>query len=179
MINGEKVAGVSIIELDEGIDTGPILAETTFPISATDTIATLHNKANASFAILMIHVLHSFEAGPISSRPQDEYTACYWHQRSDSDGHLRATALTVVEADRFVRALGEPYPGAFVYLNGARVRLYEASQTSFKLRGVAGRVCYVQGDGPYLVLTDGAIRLDRYEIEGHPDLRLRAGDLVS
>lgn len=178
MINGEIEAGISVIEVDEGIDTGAILSEARLPIGATDTIATMHEHANKKFPELVLNVLTSLENNSLVPRKQDEAKACYWHQRQDADGYLRLDRLNVEEVDRFIRALTRPYPGAFGFVDGKKVRLLKASRTNMRMQGTLGRICFIQKQGPYLVCRDGALLLEEYLFEGDVDRRLRHGDYI-
>ncbi len=171
MINGETVAGVSVTRVDDGIDTGPLLSEATFPIGPRDTIADLHRWANDLFPDLVLDAITQLERDASAGRVQDEAGARYWHQRSDNDGQLHPAHMNAVEVDRVVRALTRPYPGAFAYRGDTRVRIFAASVPDLTLCGVPGRVCWIQGRGPYLVCADRAIEIEDYVIEGVDMLR--------
>lgn len=158
MINGESIAGCSVVRVDEGIDTGAILAEGTFPISERDSIGDLHDRANELFPDLTLQAIAGVEAGEQGS-PQDEANASYWHQRNDDDGLLHWGRLSATEACRLVRALSHPYPGAFTYLNGKKLRIFSATIPKIAIRGVPGRVIWLQGTGPHVVCRDRAILL--------------------
>jgi methionyl-tRNA formyltransferase len=175
ILNGEPVAGISVIRLDEGIDTGDVLAEAEIVISSEDTIADVHARANELFPDLTVRVIARLEQGLIAGRKQNEDEACYWHQRNDGDGHIAWDALNATDASNFVRAITRPYPGAFAYCEGARVRLYEAGVPPLMIRGAPGRVCYVQRIGPYVACRDRAILVGDYEFEGDTSARLRHG----
>jgi methionyl-tRNA formyltransferase len=114
-----------------------------------------------------------------AGRIQDAGTACYWHQRSDADGKLDVARLSAIEVDRMVRALTRPYPGAFFHAGGRKVRVFAAQIPDLALRGVAGRICWIEGRGPYLVCADRAILITDYLIEDEPAQRLRHGEHVN
>ncbi len=178
MINGEKTIGITVLRVDNGIDTGPVVAEANFLIGPRDTIAEVHNQANGLFPDLVVKAISQVEENPDSGRVQNESAACYWHQRNDSDGRLNFAAMTAIQIDRMVRALSPPYPGAFAYLGDRKVRLFRALIPDFALRGCPGRVCYIQGRGPYVVCSDRAILLEKHAIEGDATARLRHGDVL-
>ena len=117
IINGEDKAGISIIKVDENIDTGPILAQSQINIEKKDTIADLHNKVNKIFPEILTKVLSDIELNKVKLKKQNNKNAIYWHQRRDQDGHLKFEKMTANEAERFVRALTFPYPGAWSYLD--------------------------------------------------------------
>ena len=179
LINGESTAGISVIRMDAGIDSGPVLAEASFPIRPCDTIADLHREANLRFPRLVLDAVASLERDAGAGRAQDAGAACYWHQRSDADGKLDVTRLSAAEVDRMVRALTRPYPGAFFHAGGRKVRVFAVTVPDLMLRGVPGRICWIERRGPYLVCADRAVLITDYLIEGEPAQRLRHGQHVN
>ena len=175
MLNGETEAGLSIIQMDAGIDTGDILAEQVFPIHIFDTISNIHQKANEHFASLTVSVLDAMGSGALVAQRQDETRACYWHQRSDDDGHLELRSGSAESVLRFIRATTKPYPGAWAIWKGRRVRLFAAEIPMTVIRGTPGRIMYLQGEGPFLMCADRAILLTQYEVEGDGVARLAHG----
>jgi methionyl-tRNA formyltransferase len=178
LINGESSAGISVIRMDAGIDSGPVLAEASFPIRSSDTIADLHGEANRRFPPLVLDAVAMLERDTAAGRAQDDAAACYWHQRSDADGKLDVARLSAAAADRMVRALTRPYPGAFFHADGRKVRVFAARIPDLVLRGAPGRICWIEGRGPYLVCADRAVLVTDYLIEGEPAQRLRHGEYV-
>ena len=165
MINGEVAAGISVVRVDEGIDTGEVLAEAEIPIGATDTIADLHKAANERFAALALEVVAGLERGHCPGRPQDEAAAAYWHQRNDGDGRIRWHSQSAKQIFDLVRATTRPYPGAFSKWRERTVRIYAASLSGPVICGVPGRVLFLQGKGPYVVCRDRAILVESLEVE--------------
>lgn len=178
IINGEKTAGVSVLYVDQGIDTGPILANAEIPIGDTDTIADLHSRANVIFPELVVQVLEGLDRGTLEPRPQDESHAQYWHQRRDVDGRLDFRTCSAQAAQRQIRALTRPYPGAWAMCGDSRIRFFKAEIPKIPLRGSPGRVCFLQGAGPFVVCRDHAIKLTEYEIEDDPAGRLHQGQFL-
>ena len=175
IINGETMAGISIIDMDEGIDTGDVLAEAEFPIGPEDTIADLHAHANTLFPELLLRVIAGLETGEITRRTQDPTKAVYWHQRNDNDGMIDWCNMTATEVHNLVRALTRPYPGAFTCWNNSRARIFSTSLPTQSIRGVPGRVCYIGGQGPYVVCRDRAVLIKEYEVEGEGRAKLSHG----
>jgi methionyl-tRNA formyltransferase len=178
LMNGEDEAGISVIRADKGIDTGPVLVERMFPIGRDDTIADLHTRANSLFPNMVLEALNLVETGH-NGRQQAELASQYWHQRSDADGQIDFCRMTAIEVDRMVRALTRPYPGAWSKSEGQRVRIFEARLPELVLRGSPGRICYMQGNGPYVVCSDRAILVTDYLVEGDKQMRLRHGTYLS
>ncbi len=164
MIMGEAEAGISVLRVDAGIDSGPLLAEARIPIADGDTIATLHDKANAAFPGLVLAAIAALERGE-TGIPQDAARAAYWHQRADADGRLCPARTTAAEALRFIRALTRPYPGAWLEVTGRIVRVFAARHAAPQVRGTPGRIVRVGGGGPFLICRDGALQLTDWAAE--------------
>lgn len=166
IINGESEAGISVIRIDEGIDTGEILAEARFPIGLNDTIADVHEHANYLFPKLVLEVVERFDRNDTSGRAQDHAKACYWHQRNADDGRIYWRKMTARQVHDLIRALDPIYPPAFAFCQGHRVFFRRSQLEGRALRGVPGRVCYLQGKGPYVICKDHAILVTSHEVEG-------------
>lgn len=174
LINGEDQAGISVLHADAGIDTGPVLASGFIPIDSTTTIADLHSQANAMFPRLVLDAIASIEAGTTGAE-QLNSCASYWHQRNDADGKLDIRSMTARQVNLFVRALSQPYPGAWCIYEEEVLRIFSVEVPEFDLRGVPGRICFIQGHGPYVVCADRAVLLTDYKLEDQKNVRLRHG----
>ncbi len=173
IIAGERMAGVSVIRVDDGIDTGNVLAEALIPITAQMTIADLHDAANQVFPDLVLDVLARLAQGNLQERVQNPDDAVYWHQRNDADGRIDWHRMTARQVHDLVRGLTRPYPGAFTFLDGQRIRVFATSIPEFHLKGVPGRVCHIGGQGILVVCADRAIRILDYASD--PGIRLSHG----
>ncbi|MDA8766467.1 formyltransferase family protein [Candidatus Pelagibacter bacterium] len=176
IINGETKAVISVIKVEEGIDVGQVLQDQNILINTSSTIGDLHDQANKLFPQLVINIIDKFDkTGKFSGRIQNEKNAVYWHQRNDDDGHINFKKLEVNQANRLVRALTKPYPGAWAFFEKKKVRIFSTEFPRFDLRGVPGRICYVQNQGPYIICKDKALLIKEYLIENYPDMRLKHG----
>jgi methionyl-tRNA formyltransferase len=165
MINGETEAGISVIRVDTGIDTGPVLAAATIAIAPDDTIAELHAKANKLFPQLVTDVVDGLEQGDLAEVEQDNGEAVYWHQRRDEDGLIDWRNTEAKQVYDLVRSVTHPYPGAFTYWGERRVRIFACTVPDAIIKGTAGRVCQLQGEGPFIVCADRAILASEVVIE--------------
>jgi len=175
IINGETSIGISVLRVDEGIDTGDILAECSFDLGPDDDIAKVHSRANSLFPDLVLQVLSRFDGGEFDGTPQRPDEGYYWHQRNESDGHIHWSGMNAQEVHNLVRAITRPYPGAFCYSGHDKVRLLRTELPAMQVRGVPGRVCFLQGRGPYVVCREGAVLVTEHAIEGVKNGRLRHG----
>lgn len=166
MINGEATAAISVVRMDEGIDTGEVVAEAEIPIGELDTIADLHRRANALWPELLLGAIAKLEKGTLKGRAQDDARACYWHQRAPEDGRIDWANMTARQVHDLVRALSPLYPPAFTFWGDRRVAIAASRVPTDVLRGVPGRVCYARGQGPFVVCRDRAVLLSEHHVEG-------------
>ncbi|MBM3558493.1 MAG: hypothetical protein FJX53_01065, partial [Alphaproteobacteria bacterium] len=175
MINGEKSAAISVIRVDAGIDTGDVLAEAEFPIRPRDTIADLHERANALFPALVVDVISRFARGETVGRAQDPALGRYWHQRNDADGRIDWQRMTAAQVDALVRAVTRPYHGAHTTHAGSKLRVFAVEIPPVAIHGVPGRVVHLQRTGPYVVCADQAVLLIDFATEDGARPRLPTG----
>jgi methionyl-tRNA formyltransferase len=123
IIKGETRTGITIMQMDEGMDTGAVLAQDSIPIDPRDTTGTLTEKLSQIGSWLVVDSLSRIEAGEISPVPQDPAKATYAPLLKKEDG-LIDWELTAAEIHNRVRGLS-PWPGAFSFLNGAMVKVLE------------------------------------------------------
>jgi methionyl-tRNA formyltransferase len=169
IINGEKIAGVSIHRVSPGLDSGNILFQETIPIGDGDTVTTLYERLNAIQRRALGDTVERFLAG-FEGEPQDESQATYCCTRLPEDGEIDWSGATP-EIDRLIRALAAPYPGAFTWFEGRRLIVWEAAPIHGGPRFVGrvpGRVVAVsKSEGSVDVLTgDGALRLFEVQPDG-------------
>lgn len=173
IINGEAQAGISVIRMDAGIDTGPLLGADAFDIPIGATIAEMQALADTRFADLTARCVAGLADGSLTERQQSG-EAGYWHQRNEADGRIDFSRMSAQQVHDLVRAITRPYPGAFAFHGRQLVRFWRVSLADLPLRGVPGRVVRVQGKGPYIVCRDGAILAEEIEV-GDGSERLRSG----
>lgn len=122
VIRGEAMSGVSIMRVEEGLDTGAVASQATEPISATDTAGTLSDRLSSLGARLLVSTLPKIIEGSISLTPQDDAAATLAPPLEKTDGQLdfRQTATEVCARARGV----DPWPGAFGVLEGEMAKLF-------------------------------------------------------
>lgn len=118
--------GVTLFKLDAGVDTGDILDQVEIPLSASVTATQLYAAVNEAHVALIKSTLPKLVAGLIEPREQDHGTATVWEGRSPEDGRLDL-AGSVLDAERLVRAVTRPYPGAFIERNGRCLIIWRAA----------------------------------------------------
>lgn len=124
IINGETTGGLSIIFVDEGVDTGDIIAKTTFPIEYTDTIKEVVDKSLVLFPPMLLSVLKQFAVGTVEHQSQPQ-GGKYWRKRRPEDGYFDPGQMTAKQVYDWVRSLTKPYPGAFTNYQGKKITIWK------------------------------------------------------
>ncbi len=154
IIKGLPETGVTLFKLDDGVDTGPILAQEKLAVAPDETAGTLYERVVEAHRRLIRRVWAGLLADSIRPEPQDETRATEWPARSPEDGRI-TSAMTVAEADRLVRAVTHPYPGAFWDgSDGRRLLVWAGSREG--------------ADGVGIPLVDGTYRATEYEWRSAP-----------
>ena len=123
IINGEKVSGVTTMQMDKGLDTGDMLLKEEVAIEPKETYETYHDKLSVVGAELLIKTLDGLEAGTITPVKQEGDT-CYASMIDKSLGNLDFTR-PAVELERLMRGL-DPAPAAYSFLDGKLLKLFGA-----------------------------------------------------
>ena len=168
ILAGDGDTGVTIMAMDAGLDTGPVVATERLPLDGRETAAGLEARAAAAGAALLDRTLAPWLAGTVRAIPQDNAVATLTRPLRREDGRLDGRE-SAAQAERRVRALG-PWPGTFVELGGTgRLAVLAASQAP-SLRGDrpgtlvpdAGADAGADGeaDGIALATSEGRLRLE-------------------
>lgn len=115
--------GVTLFQLDAGVDTGPILAQREIALTPSTDAASLYHAVDAAHADLMRGVFPDLVADAVTPRPQDEAGATEWPGRTPEDGRIDRQG-SVRAAERLVRATTRPYPGAFTEVDGKTITIW-------------------------------------------------------
>ena len=124
LLAGDRETGVSIMQMDAGLDTGPVLAQRRMPVAATDDAGTLHDKLAALGAEAIVEVLGELEAGRLRPVAQPREGVTYAPKLDKREGLVDWTR-SAAELERVVRAF-RPAPGAFTLLDQEPLKLWRA-----------------------------------------------------
>ena len=124
ILAGDDFTGVSIMLLDKGLDTGPILARAQIPVSAQDTSGSLTAKLSQMGARLLQDVLPRWLRGELTPQPQNEAEATYSSPITKGEGEVD-WRLPAIDIWRRVRAF-QPWPGCYTGWRGRRLEIIEA-----------------------------------------------------
>jgi methionyl-tRNA formyltransferase len=165
ILAGDAQTGISLMRLEEGLDTGPVYVRRAVPIGARDTAGDLHDRLAEVGAALLAEWLDEIVAGRLAAETQDDSLATYAALIKKEDGAIdwRRPAL---EIDRQIRAM-TPWPGAFSSWRGRRLKILAACPDAGHISagGRPGQV--IEADGGAAVVTgQGAIQLQRIQLAG-------------
>lgn len=148
ILKGLAETGVTLFQLDEGVDSGPILMQLRIPIEPRETATTLYAKVVAAHGTLMRRAWPELIARRLQGRPQDDSAATVWPGRTPADGRLDHR-MSAEEMDRLVRATTRPYPGAFWYDGSRIVRVWSGRIAQPGAPTPAGAIRLTSSDGAF------------------------------
>jgi methionyl-tRNA formyltransferase len=168
ILQGDEVTGVTIMMMDKGLDTGPILTQRMAPIMVEDTAGSLTTRLAEIGAQLLLETIPQWLDGKIKPQPQSETGASYTRIITKEDGKVDWT-LTALELWRRIRAY-DPWPGCYAIWEGKRLRIIEAVALPGGRYEEAGKVVVLpKGSGEVAVgvqARDGILGLARVQLEG-------------
>lgn len=155
ILAGDRETGVTIMQMDAGLDTGATLLAQAVPIAADDNAQTLHDKLAVTGARLLLRTLQE-QPQPVA---QDDACATYAAKISKAEAHVDWTR-PAVEIDRLIRAFN-PAPGACTTWNGQVLKIWRAEPAVAAAGSdtAAGTVVQADGDGVAVATGTGTIRL--------------------
>jgi methionyl-tRNA formyltransferase len=165
LLAGDRVTGITIMQMDKGLDTGPILLQEEVPIARDATTADLSAGLAAVGRRLMLVALDGVANGRIVPRPQPESGVAYAPKIRREEGRLD-WRLGSVELERQVRTF-DPWPGAFFEANGERIRVHAAIDLPGPAGGIPGTVL---DDRLTVACGEGVLRLLRLQRSGRAPL---------
>ena len=166
ILAGDEFTGVSIMLMDEGMDTGPVLVRAQVPVSPQDTTGLLMSKLSLVAARLLQEVLVRWLRREINLRPQNEAEATYCSQITREDGEID-WHLPAIEIWRQVRAFN-PWPGSYTTWRGKQIKILEALTLPSEENMAVGQVAALSGgEAPLGIGTgDGVLGVLEVQMEG-------------
>lgn len=164
IIDGEKLTGITIMQMDEGLDTGDMLFKSVVEISDDDTADSLHDKLAACGASLIVDALDAIEKGDIHPVKQDNENATYAKMLSKALGHIQYSK-PAEQIALLVRGLNS-WPGTYSFINGKSLKIWEVKVLDEDATGAPGTV--VSADNGRLIVNteDKQLELLTVQLEG-------------
>ncbi len=162
IIDGEEETGVTIMQMNAGLDTGDMLYKKRIAIENTDNYETLHDKLMVVGGEAIVEALPLLEAGKLTPEKQDDTLSCYARLIDKQMGRLDFTKEAVV-LDRLIRGV-TPWPSAFTSYQGKQLKVWRAEPVEGA--GVPGSILSVDKDAFSVACGSGALRILEVQLEG-------------
>ena len=186
ILHGDTWSGVTIMRMDAGVDTGPILAQRSQGINPEDTAGDLLERLAGQGADLLIHTLRRLENGLIEPLPQGDQGAVYAPKLTKTLSAVRWDR-DLVTVHNQIRAL-QPWPGTMTYLGETILKVTESKPKSFRAAGrKPGTVLAIEPEGLVVACGEGALLLTGLQVPGKRPLpvaeflrgfEIRVGDVL-
>ena len=155
---GDAESGVCIMQMDEGLDTGPVLHTVRLPLDDDETGGSLHDKLAASGAGALLECVRRLADGsPPVAVPQPDEGACYAHKLHKSEARINWKD-TAVEIERRIRAFN-PWPVAWCQVGGDRTRVWSAAVAGDASGHAPGTILSADKTGIDVATGNGVLRL--------------------
>lgn len=176
LLAGDRETGISIMRMEAGLDTGPVLLQEAFAINPDDTAQTLHDRLAGLGARMIVQALEALAQGGLTARTQPELGVTYAQKLIKAEARINwsSSAETI---DRGIRAFN-PFPGAHSILKGTELKLWRAVATSRPNQAglTPGRVLQITSHGITVACGQGA--LDLLELQRPGGKRLPVAEFL-
>ena len=174
VINGEKESGVTIMQMDEGLDTGDMIDKVVVPLAQDETGGSLFDKLSQAGARLCVKVLKDLEEGKaVREKQPEESTTAYASMISKKMGEVNWNE-SAKSIEQLIRGLN-PWPSAYTKLQGKTLKLWKAeAQKENVPEGVPGEVVKVERDTFCIQTGDGILKIEEVQLEGKKRMRADA-----
>ena len=164
LINGEIETGVTIMLLDEGMDTGDMLLQEKLPLMPTDTVVTLHDRLAQNGARLLGKALDGLGSAGWKRIPQDHAKATYAPLLKKEDGLIQ-WQKSAREIHNQIRGMN-PWPGCFTYFNGKLLKVFAVEVGEQHAKETPGSIVEISEKGIAVATGTGALILKEIQLEG-------------
>lgn len=161
---GDKESGITIMQMNAGLDTGDILQLASTPISNKDSGGDLHDRLAEIGATAILDVLNDLDSDHLKPAVQDDVLATY-AQKLDKKEAIINWQNSATEVERLIRAFN-PWPGAFTYLNDKPLRVFQADILTESSDQEAGTVIACDKKGIDISCGEGTLRLLKLQPSG-------------
>lgn len=165
IIDGEKKTGVTIMQMNAGLDTGDMLYKKEVDISDEDTFETLHDKLMIVGGEAVTEALDLLEGGELVPEKQDDSLSCYASLIKKEMGELDFDSKTAEELDRLVRGMN-PWPSAYTYFRRKQLKIWKAKPVGNSTQAEPGCVAGVTKDFIEVSAKEGTLLIYELQLEG-------------
>jgi methionyl-tRNA formyltransferase len=172
VINGEEKSGVTIMQMDEGLDTGDILLQEEIPLEANETGESLYNKMAKLGGTLLVKALPMIEAGTLTPIKQDDEASTYASMLKKEMGNIDWN-MPADKIERLVRGLNS-WPGAYTFMNGKMLKIWASAVADKPVQGAPGTVAGTDKMAIYVNCKDSVLALTEVQYEGKKRMATQA-----
>ncbi len=174
IIEGEKETGITIMQLDAGVDTGDMLYRKKLEIAKTDTFETLHDKLKDLGGEAIVEAFALLAEGKLVAEKQEESQSSYYSLITKDMGKIDFSKPVEV-IDRLIRGMN-PWPSAYTSYHGKQLKIWKAEPVTDCQAGEAGTICAVGKDYLDVICGTGVLRIRELQLEGKK--RMSAHDFL-
>lgn len=165
VINGDKESGVTIMQMDEGIDTGDMMDKVVVPIAEDETGGSLFDKLSEAGAKLCVKVLKDLEEGrAVREKQPKESTTAYASMIDKRMGEID-WCKRAKEIEQLIRGLN-PWPSAYTRTQGKMLKLWKAKVLDETTDKQAGEIVRIERDGICVQTGEGVLKICELQLEG-------------
>lgn len=159
---GDAESGVTVMQMEAGLDTGPMLLKVNTPITADDTGGSLHDRLAGLGSNAVVEAVAALEAGTLQGEVQDDSLATYAHKLNKDEARLD-WQRPAVALERQIRAF-HPWPICHSTLDAAPVKVHAARCAEGQ--GTPGQIIHASKDGLEVACAEGSLMLSRLQLAG-------------
>ena len=171
IINGEEKTGVTIMQMDAGVDTGDMLFKSEVAIAPEDTYASLQDKLARAGADLIVPALAAVEKGEVKPEHQNASDSSYVGMIDKSMGQIDF-ARPAAETARLIRGLN-PWPSAYTSYKGKKLKIWEVSPCEEQAEGEPGMVKKLDKEAIYINTGEGVLKVTQLQLEGKKRMQVK------
>ncbi|MCX6795337.1 MAG: methionyl-tRNA formyltransferase [Candidatus Falkowbacteria bacterium] len=165
ILNGDKETGVTIMRMEAGLDTGPILEQFTISLHGTETLEDLHDAVAALANKVLPTALKDYLVGKLVARAQDDTLASYYRTVKKENGRLDFQK-SAIELERQIRAY-TPWPGSFALTEDDKmIKIVKVSSEIEKSEGKIPGELFMTDKKLCLASADGALQITELQLAG-------------
>jgi methionyl-tRNA formyltransferase len=167
---GDSETGITLMQMDKGLDTGAMLTRAALQISPDDTTGSLHDRLAALGAAEIVRLLPDLAAGKVNATAQNDALACYAAKVNKDEARLD-WSRPAVELDRRIRAFN-PFPGAYGLLDGNPLKIWQAQAVPGS--GIPGSILALTDSELLIACGEGVLSISEVQKAGSKRLPISA-----
>lgn len=164
LLAGDDTTGITIMQMDAGLDTGAMLSRASCPILPDDTSGSLHDRLAELGARTLVECLEPLTTGALTPEPQDDTQACYAHKLEKQEGLIDWSQ----PAELIVRRIRgfNPWPVAYTRLGEDNLRIWSAAVDARDSDATPGTIIESSGEGIRVAAGEGSVQLTQLQLPG-------------